>query len=205
MHSRSLVGSALAVLLIVSASVSAQQSLGDLARQEAERRKTVKSSGKVFTNDSLRSEPAPVAAPAPTTPGSQPAQPAQAAVPPSPSGAQAQAGSPAPAGQAQPGQPQPAQDDTKTQAYWQKRIAAERDALSRAQIVAEALQSRINALSTDFVNRDDPAQRNVVAADRQKALAELERVRQEIQQHEKAIADIQTEARKAGVPAGWVR
>ena len=84
-------------------------------------------------------------------------------------------------------------------------MAAERDALSRAELFAEALQSRINALSTDYVNRDDPAQRDVVAAERLKALAELDRVKQEIQQHQKTIAGIQDEARRAGVPAGWAR
>ena len=77
--------------------------------------------------------------------------------------------------------------------------------MSRAQIFAEALQSRINALATDFVNRDDPAQRNAIAAERQKALAELDRVKQETVDHQKAISAIQDEARRAGVPAGWVR
>ena len=93
----------------------------------------------------------------------------------------------------------------KTEAEWKKRIADERDALSRAQTFAEALQSRINVLSADFVNVDDPARRDVVAAERQKALSELDRVKTEIQAHQKKITDIQTEARKAGVPAGWVR
>jgi hypothetical protein len=48
-------------------------------------------------------------------------------------------------------------------------------------------------------------QRDAVAADRQKALAELERVKKEIADHQKAIVTIQEEARRAGVPAGWVR
>ena len=99
----------------------------------------------------------------------------------------------------------PVTDPKKDEAAWKQRLAGERDALQRAQTFAEALQSRINALSTDFVNRDDPAQRSLVAADREKALAELERVRQEIQQHTKAIAEIQDAGRKAGVPAGWLR
>jgi hypothetical protein len=60
-------------------------------------------------------------------------------------------------------------------------------------------------LSTDFVNRDDPAQRSTIAADRQKAMDELARVKAEIVQHTKAITDIQDEARRANVPAGWVR
>jgi hypothetical protein len=84
-------------------------------------------------------------------------------------------------------------------------MQSERSALQRAEIFAEALQSRVNALSTDFVARDDPAQRATIGAERQKALAELDRVKQEIQQHTKTIATIQDEARRAGVPAGWVR
>ena len=42
-------------------------------------------------------------------------------------------------------------------------------------------------------------------SDRQKALTELDRVKKEIQQHTKALADLQEEARKAGVPPGWLR
>jgi prephenate dehydratase len=68
-----------------------------------------------------------------------------------------------------------------------------------------ALQSRIDALSTDFVNRDDPQQRSAIATERQKALAELDRVKQEIEDHQKNITSIQDEARRAGAPAGWVR
>jgi hypothetical protein len=41
--------------------------------------------------------------------------------------------------------------------------------------------------------------------ERQRSLAELDRLKIEILQHTKAIADIQEEARRAGVPAGWLR
>jgi hypothetical protein len=77
--------------------------------------------------------------------------------------------------------------------------------LQRSEMFLEALQSRINALTTDFVNRDDPAQRAVIEQDRKKALTELERVRREIADRTKAIADLEEQARKAGVPAGWLR
>ena len=92
-----------------------------------------------------------------------------------------------------------------TEADWRRRVTDTRDALSRAQTFADALQSRINVLAADFVNRDDPIQRDQVAADRQAALTELDRVRQEIQEHEEMLTTIQEEARRAGVPAGWVR
>jgi DNA-binding transcriptional MocR family regulator len=96
-------------------------------------------------------------------------------------------------------------DAPKDEAYWRGRVTALRDAKARAESFAEALQSRINALSNDFVNRDDPAQRNLIAADRQKAIDELARVQKEIQEHAQAMDDLQTEARRAGAPAGWLR
>ena len=84
-------------------------------------------------------------------------------------------------------------------------MAAAREAVERAKIFADALQTRINSLSNDWAARDDPYQRNKIAADRDKALAELSRVQKEVQDGTKAIAAIQEEARKTGVPAGWVR
>ena len=78
-------------------------------------------------------------------------------------------------------------------------------ALERAKTFADAHQSRINGLSADFTARDDPAQRALVAKDRQKALTELDRVKKEIADHTKALADLQEEARRKGVPPGWLR
>jgi len=180
-------------LVVACAATASAQSLADVARREEERRKAVRTSGKVYTNDALRPEqPSPGVVPAaPPPPAAQPA------APPAPS-----ADAP---GVQKPTGPGAGGEDPKTEPYWRKRITAARDALSRAQIFAEALQTRINVLSADYVNRDDPAQRDAVAADRQKALAELDRVKQEIQQHQKAITALQDEARRAGVPAGWVR
>jgi hypothetical protein len=77
--------------------------------------------------------------------------------------------------------------------------------LERDRSYAEALQSRINALTTDFANRSDPAQRAVVEQDRNRAVADLERLNQTIQNDQKAISDLDDEARRAGVPPGWLR
>ena len=71
--------------------------------------------------------------------------------------------------------------------------------------MAEALQSRINALTADFSARDDPAQRAVVGEQLNKALAELERMRGDIEVQQKQVTDLEEEARRAGVPPGWVR
>jgi hypothetical protein len=181
------------VFVVASVAAISAQSLADVARQEEARRKTITSAGKVYTNDALRSEPAPAVA----APAASAAPPAPADAAPSPSADGSSGGAAA--------QPESRGEAPRTEAEWRKRVADTREALSRAQTFAEALQSRINVLSADFVNRDDPAQRNVVAADRQKALDELDRVKKEIQQHQKALTAIQEEARRAGVPAGWTR
>jgi len=77
--------------------------------------------------------------------------------------------------------------------------------LERDQTYADALQSRINQLTSDFVGRDDPAQRAVLARDKQKAIDELNRLKQAIVNDKKAISDLEEEARRAGVPPGWLR
>ena len=77
--------------------------------------------------------------------------------------------------------------------------------MRRNEAFAEALQSRINALTTDFVNRDNPVQKRQIGEDRQKALAELDQVKKDIVNGKKAINDIEEEARRANVPPGWIR
>jgi hypothetical protein len=196
MRLASVSGMIVALFLACDAAVVAQ-GLGDVAKREAERRKAVGTPGKVYTNDNLRTDAPPTSAAATTPQGTTaPAAPAQAPA----AAAAVQTPGSQPTGTAASSEPGPTTEDA-----WRKRITAARDALSRAQVFAEALQSRINALTTDFANRDDPAQRNAIAAERQKALAELDRVKQEIVDHQKGISAIQDEARRAGVPAGWVR
>ena len=55
------------------------------------------------------------------------------------------------------------------------------------------------------VNRDDPAKRAQIGTDRDKALAELDRLKKQIVDDKRAIADSEEEARRSGVPPGWLR
>jgi hypothetical protein len=183
-------------LAAVLTSGAPAQSLGDVARQEEARRKGTSAAGKVYTNGDLRGAPAP----AQTTP---PAPSTDA--PSSPAPAPADGGAKAADGQAPTVDGKPAADPKGDAASWRKRREDIETALDRAKMFAEALQSRVNGLSADFAARDDPAQRSRVGADRQKALTELERVKTEISKHAKALTDLQEEARKSGVPPGWLR
>jgi membrane-associated HD superfamily phosphohydrolase len=182
-----------ALVFIGMANVVAAQSLGDVAKKEEQRRKTVKSSGKVYTNDELKRDPTP-SVPASASTGTTST--------PSASSTPAPAPAPAPSEKKADKDDSADKSDEKT---WRKRIANAREALQRSQAFADALQSQLNALSTDFVNRDDPIQRQQIANKRDGVVAELDRVKKEVAAQTKAISDIQEEARRANVPAGWVR
>jgi hypothetical protein len=171
------------------APVVSAQSLADVSRQEEQRRRTTKPAekGKVYTNKDLGSAPAPAApssAPAPSAPAAPDAS---------------QAAKPAEGEQAAAKEPQ------KDQAYWAGRMKALRTKLERDQLYAEALQTRINSLTADVTNRDDPAQRGKLIGDRQSALDELARLKQQTDEGRKAIAELEEEARRARVPPGWLR
>jgi hypothetical protein len=190
-------------LLLATAMPVAAQSLADVARAEEARRKAVKGQAKVYTNDTLRGAGG-GAAPPPPPPVS-----ASSSAPPS---VPATAGAPASGGPSQvgtfagskPAAPTAA-DTAKGEEHWRDRLAEARDALSRSQTFADALQSQINALYTEFVNMSDPAQRSVIEQKRLASIAEQDRVKADIVKQTKAIADIEDQARRANVPAGWLR
>ena len=176
-------GVAAALLAMCTAAAAGAQtpSLAEIARKEQERRKAVPTPQKVYTNKDL--PPSAVVPAAPDTP-------APTSVTDAPPGGQDEQA--------------PAREE-KDESWWRNRITSAREELRRNEAFVEALQSRINSLSADFVNRDDPYQRAKIGEDRQKALAEMERVKREIDQGKKLIEDIEEEARKAGVPPGWLR
>ena len=168
---------------------SQSQPLGDIARKEEERRQAVKEPAKVYTNQDLGTVPAP------------PAPPPETPKPPSTSAGDASK-------EAEKDKEKGKETDktaTKDQAYWAGRMKQLQEQLDRDQTYADAMQSRVNGLTADFVARDDPAQRTVIENDRRKALAELDRLKQAITTDKKALADLQDEARRTGVPPGWLR
>ena len=171
-----------ALLLAVPASA---QSLGELAKREQERKKATPPAKKTYTNDDLKQLP---------PPSGTPAKPEDAAKPADAKGEPTKV-----ADEKKPAEP------AKDEAYWRGRITAAREDVRRNEAFKEALQSRINGLTADFSARDDPYQRAKIADDRQKALAELARVTEDIEKAKKAIVDIEEEARRAGVPPGWLR
>lgn len=184
------------VFCVMVAVPAAAQSLGDVARKEAARRKSIAAPARVYTNETLGlGVPASPQPATPTPAGALPAAPSVAAA----QGTPAAQAAPSAVEAEKPGK------GALTEAEWRARVADAREGLTRAEVLRDALQSRVNALATDFINRDDPAQRDAIQADRQRALAELDRAGRDIKARQKAVADIQEEARRAGVPPGWLR
>jgi hypothetical protein len=170
------------VSLALLGSAAGAQSLADVARKEEARRKAVPAT-KVYTNKDLSGKRGDTPAAAAPAADATPAPPAAAAA------------------------TEEAKDKgpVKDQAYWSGRMKALQSQVEREQGYAEAMQTRINSLTADFVNRDDPAQRSLIEKDRQKTLAELARLKKSIDDGKKAVADLEEEARRAGVPPGWLR
>ncbi|RPJ54780.1 MAG: hypothetical protein EHM24_31340 [Acidobacteria bacterium] len=173
------------------------RSLADVARMEAARRQALKSPGKQYTNADLSAYVAReqrVIAPSQGA-GDLPAGEQRAARPAAVSAAQGVSVKEA----------MPPAEPVKGETWWRTRITEARARLERSRLFVDALQTRVNALTNDFYARDDPAQRSVIEQERNRALAEMERVKLEMVEQEKAIRDMEEEARQSGVPPGWLR
>jgi hypothetical protein len=158
-------------------------SLIDIAREEQARKKAIKRPSKTYGDKDLkRATPPREASPATSDATLVPVAPAPSKTPPA-----------------------AAERTAKDEDAWRSRMNQVREELRRNEMFAEALQTRINGLTGEFANRDDPFQRAKIGEDRLKAITELERVKTEIAKAKKSIADIEDEARLAGVPPGWIR
>ena len=175
--------------LVLAAPVLAQPPLADVARQEKARRTAIHEDdrAKVYTNDDLRGGPrltTAVTIPQPTETD-----------PPSPTAALPDA---APVETL-------AGDPDRDEAYWRDRITAAREAKQRAELVAAALRNRVDGLWAQFTARDNPFQRATIEQDRLDALDELVNTQADVERLDQEILDIREEARRAGVPPGWLR
>lgn len=100
---------------------------------------------------------------------------------------------------------EPREPKALTEDEWRAKMTAARAALESDQLLFEAMQGRVNGLATDAFNRDDPAQRAELLRQRTRAVEELDRLTKQIAKDKDAIAAIEDDARKKGIPPGWIR
>jgi hypothetical protein len=180
--------------LLFGGSVAYGQSLVDLSRKEEERRKAVKAPSKVYTiQDVQKASGVDPTVPQPAAAGVIPAAGVAGAKP-------AEAGA-APKDAAAP----PAEQGVKDEAYWRGMLSDARTKLERSNAFLSALKTQYEVLANRFTTLSDAAQRGAVVAEMEKVQAELDRVQQDVGQSSKDLADLEEQARRAGVPAAWIR
>ena len=167
---------ALTVSLAILAGTALAQSLAEVAEKEKKRRAEAKGATKVISERELQS-------------GRR--------VTPLPSDSASGSGSPAEgeaASEETAGADEPQVDETKTREYWETRVKAVHDKIS-------GLEQKLQSPESDWgggmrTDVNPMGQRNL--SQRQETESQLAAARAE-------LAQIQDEARRAGVPSGWVR
>jgi hypothetical protein len=168
-----------ALVLSVFTGSAAAQGLGDAARKESERRSRAKGTTKVYTGDDLRQG-------APETPVEPEAPAAERALPPQTEGA-----SPAPS-DARGGQ---------SESQWRTRARGYRADIARWERNIEEADQEATRLAYDGPVTDDGGPNTAYRS----AAARAKRGRQALANAREAYANFEEEARRAAVPAGWIR
>ena len=192
--------SSAALLWIVTWWAAPPASLADAARKEAIRREATPKAVASLSNLGQDLQEPPPAAVTMHPPDAAPVTPATASA-----AGDAKPGETAkPAADAKPGDAAP-KEQPRTEAHWRGRITAARTVLERDMSFADALQVKINSLQRDSVNLDDPMAQTRARLELNKSITELDRVKEQIKGGQQQLADIQAEARRLNIPAGWVR
>ncbi|MET0215048.1 MAG: hypothetical protein ABW292_18695 [Vicinamibacterales bacterium] len=189
------------LILMGSATVVAHpQSLGDVARREAERRKDAsRTPGRVYTNEDL----GPVE-PAASTP-LQPAPTAPAGTAEEPNEVTAEAASPGPTVMEE--DPETHKVNIRTTAprrekrdepYWRSRAKDVRDRLAKATADLTAAQSSLAALDGGPKTPATARERSVVSA-------AVERLQSEVRYRQQDVTKMQMHAEMNKVPTAWIQ
>jgi hypothetical protein len=189
------------VILLGTAGVVAHpQSLGDVARREAERRKDAsRTPGRVYTNEDL----GPIEPPASTPP--QPAPTDPVATPEEPSKATTEAASTGPTVTEE--DPETHKVNVRTTApprekrdeqYWRARAKDVRDRLAKATADLTAARSSLAALDGGPKTPATARERSVVSA-------AVERLQSEVRYRQQDVTKMQMHAEMNKVPAAWIQ
>jgi hypothetical protein len=200
MHARTSVAIVVAAAVLGLTTPLHAQSLADLAKKADDQKKAAKGT-KTYTNKDVGDVP-PATAGSPTVSATGATDPTAK---PATGSTTAATDKTATGDKTDPAAAATPAGGAKDQAYYSGRIKELRGKLDRDTAFAAALQSQINGLQADFINRDDPAQKAQIEQNRNKALAQQAQLNKDIAADKKAIADFEEEARKAGAPPGWLR
>jgi DNA repair exonuclease SbcCD ATPase subunit len=200
-------------VLAMTVAASAQ-TLADIAKQDTDRRKSVKHPAKVYTNDDVQDVKPILPMMENDGTGAKPMEKKDDASAASPDTSGAAAAGAASATHADPnakadgnGTAKPAGTPgvkSGDEAAWRARFNAAREAVSRTQLQLESMRSRAAQLTAASAAASED-QRASFQKKQQDALQEYDKLRADLQRSQKALSDLETEASRAGVPPGWLR
>jgi hypothetical protein len=173
------IGSVVAGVLVAGVATSSAQSLADVARKEEARRQKIAKPSKVYKDEDVQKY-GPLTASAQTKASTVTALDAN--------------GKPV-------GQQAAAEGLPSDEAGWRARLQNARDGLDRDRLLLSALeqQARSAARKTGTPEGEQPAD------DASPRAAEIKRLKAEMDAFRATLANAEEDARKAGVPPGWVR
>ena len=172
---------------VTSGGAVSAQSLGEIARQETERRNTILVPAKVITEADLK--PA-----ASLRPSNVPPIVAATSVTPV-------AAIPASSMNTPPESKYVARDAS----YWLNRMRDLQTRQDRFKLQAAALENRVDSLTRDFESTSDRFRRGTIESERQMIRTERDLVGADVAATNKQVFDLEEEARRSNVPPGWLR
>jgi len=182
-----------AAILVCLVSLSYSQSLGDLAKEEQQRRDEVKNS-KVITDEetakywsNAETMNSATGNLAPTT-GTQNSQ--------SETNDSAQA--------AKPKSDEPEDFQGRTESYWRKAMTDARQKVKDLENESNALILKVNGLQDQFYKESDGFRRETIQRDLQKGYYEQDLNKENLTNAKAALQDLENEAHKSGALPGWI-
>ena len=152
-----------------------------------------KDPGHVFTNEDLPAQPSPpaIASPGPAGTGRGTVTKLPGSAVPERSYSKSESGE------------APAEEEKG----WRTRATSLRDAIAAAEKQIPEIEDRISAVRNDRnpTNLMDPNREQHRQAEMTKLQAELESVRAGLERSRQALTDLEEEARRKGIPPGWLR
>lgn len=179
--------------LVLAAAAAHAQSLADVARQEQERRRTIETPARVYTDADVHKN-------APLT---------TAAARPQPAAENAAAAAGEAGDKAAPDQAGAAKDATKEppkdEAGWRARVEGAREDLARSRRLLTAMEQQLVGLGIQASSAAIAGQKGPDEARQQETAREVERLRADVQKAAEVLSKVEGDARDKGVPPGWVR
>jgi hypothetical protein len=176
-------------LLLAFASVAYSQSLGDIAKQEQDRRKKVTDEKVITDEEAAKYRDSSLTTTVPEQPAAKTDSENKAS---------------ASSKTEKPESDEPVDFEGRTETYWRQTMAEARQKVKDLEDEATAIELRLNSLQNRFYREDDGFKREGVQQDMQKGYYERDKNKEDLAKAKDMLQDLEKEAKKSGALPGWL-